>query len=233
MLETAIILSAGFGKRLLPLTASTPKPLIKLNSKCLIDYQIEKLVELGFKRILVNTHYLAEQIEDHISSLNFPNVEISAIRENKILGTGGGILNAMHLFDLDEILVINADIYFSDRYQIKKLLTLWEEGNFKALLMLKDKAKIDYPTDGDFSLSERNFLERSSKKYVFTGIASLKRDLFIGCKLQEFSYIEMIDNIISNGENSSIAGVELEGKWLDLGTQERLAQAGAYLKGDK
>ena len=107
----AMILAAGFGKRLGELTKSKPKPLLEVKGKPLIDYHIEKLISSGFKTIAINTHYLGAQISDHIIDNFGQRVEIHISHEKQLLGTGGGIKKAISDFGDEDIVVINSDIY--------------------------------------------------------------------------------------------------------------------------
>ena len=109
----AMILAAGFGKRLGRLTQNTPKPLIQVKGKALIDYHLEKLIKSGFETVVINLHYLGEQIEEHITSNFSGKIKIIFSHEKEILGTCGGISNVINHFGNDDFLVLNADI-FSD-----------------------------------------------------------------------------------------------------------------------
>ena len=108
----AMILAAGFGKRLGDITENKPKPLVQVQGKCLIDHHIEKLLFAKIKQITINTHYLAEQIANHVTSKYSDSADISIVYEKEILGTGGGILNATKNFGSEDFVVINSDIYF-------------------------------------------------------------------------------------------------------------------------
>ena len=107
----SMILAAGYGKRLGNLTQRTPKPLIEIKGKALIDFHIEKLIASGCKKIVINVHYLAEKIINHVSAKYIDAVDIVFSHEENILGTGGGIKNAVKHFNQDDFLVINSDIY--------------------------------------------------------------------------------------------------------------------------
>ena len=109
----SMILAAGYGKRLGNLTQDTPKPLIKVKGKALIDFHIEKLIAIGCNKIVINVHYLAEKIIKHVSEKYIDVIDIVFSHEENILGTGGGIKNAIKHFNQDDFLVINSDIYLS------------------------------------------------------------------------------------------------------------------------
>ena len=107
----SMILAAGYGKRLGSLTQNIPKPLIKVKGKALIDFHIEKLIAINCNKIVINVHYLAEQIIEHVSAKYIDSVDIVFSHEKNILGTGGGIKNAIKYFNQDDFLVINSDVY--------------------------------------------------------------------------------------------------------------------------
>jgi MurNAc alpha-1-phosphate uridylyltransferase len=232
-----MILAAGFGNRLKPITLTTPKPLVKVNNKALIDYAIEHLYEVGIKRIIVNTHYLAEQIHEHLKKYISSDIEIIISYEPEILETGGGILNAMQKHCSEPLLVINSDVYI-DKHNpeplLSELLKVWNPETMDLLLLLKDKDDIDVFYQGDFNLDTTCRIIRSTihpHKYVFAGAYIVKPSFFNGKSISKFPIYELFFQ--SNDEdymNFNFYGLPLKAKWFDIGTLERLNKLEKYLK---
>tara|TARA_B100000575_G_C23125714_1_gene652174 strand:- start:375 stop:1007 length:633 start_codon:yes stop_codon:yes gene_type:complete len=170
----AVILAAGFGKRLLPLTEGTPKPLLKVRGKNLIDYHIENLSKACVEKIIINTHYLPDLIENHVSA-KYKHLNIEFSREDKILGTGGGIKKAASMLSDGPILVINTDNFLEEDY--KKFI----DQSSSRVFVCKDE-------NGDFDV-ENGMVKLSSKKsFRFVGISILKKSEIIDVDLDEFDY---------------------------------------------
>jgi len=199
----AMILSAGYGKRLRPLTENCPKPLLKISNETLLSNTLKFLVRFGIKQVVINVHYKAEQIVDYINKNKF-NLVITIIKEKeKILDTGGGILNAIHHFSNEPFLVINPDTIWISDY-IKELQSM-EKDFFlkkqKCSMLVIDKSKsFDKNFRGDFNL-ENNLINRKDKKnlkYIYTGVQILKPDVFNRLDLKIFSINEIWDRLIQN-----------------------------------
>ena len=162
-INTALILCAGFGKRLNPLTLKIPKPLIKLNNLTMLENCINLNIKLGVEKIFLNTFYLSEQIYDFIKSKNF-EIDIQVISDgNKILDTGGGIKNMTNYFQDDDFLVFNPDTLWTDNYideinKLKKFYFLKKLTNI--LLVVRKELSFDQNFKGDFEL-EKNLLKKS------------------------------------------------------------------------
>ncbi|MDC0425313.1 nucleotidyltransferase family protein [Pelagibacteraceae bacterium] len=178
LIKKAIILAAGFGKRLLPLTKELPKPLLEIGGKKLIEYSIDLLRENNITEIIINSHYLHEKISEFITK-KYPNISLSY--EKNILDTGGGILNAMSFFDQENFFVLNSDTVWTRNYSddLHKLKEVFKNGNSKAALLLAHKKdSFDKNLSGDFSLDQNNLLNKSSNDYIYTGCQLLNPNIF-------------------------------------------------------
>jgi len=206
-----MILAAGFGKRLLPLTKQTPKPLLELKGKKLLQYSIEFLLSNKINDIIINTHYLSKQIEDFIHH-NFPQIVISY--EKNILDTGGGIMNAISFFQGENFLVLNSDTIWTLHYQkeLSRLTEIFENGKSKAaLLLVKKENSFDPNFIGDFDLDNKNFITKKNKQYIFTGCQLLNPNIFENYKKKIFSMNEIWHDLI---ETNSLNGFLSEQKFL-------------------
>ena len=178
LIKKAIILAAGFGKRLLPLTKECPKPLLEIGGKKLIEYSIDLLRENNITEIIINSHYLHEKISEFITK-KYPNISLSY--EKNILDTGGGILNAMSFFKQENFFVLNSDTVWTRCYSddLHKLKEVFKNGNSKAARLLAHKKdSFDKNLSGDFSLDKNNLLNKSSNDYIYTGCPLLNPNIF-------------------------------------------------------
>ena len=211
-IKKAVILSAGYGKRLNPITLSKPKPLIEINKTALLENTIHILEELGIEEIVINTHYLSKQIDEFMKNKKF-NSKISLIYEDmKILGTGGGVFNAAKKFKNDPFFVFNPDTVWSKHYlkDFKIMEELYFNNNCKAVLLVVHKNKsFDKTRLGDFNL-KGNLLDRSSdeKNYIYTGSQIINNSVFGDRKIDIFSMNVIWDSLIKNGELMGIKNDE-------------------------
>ena len=211
-IKKAVILSAGYGKRLNPITLSKPKPLIEINKTALLENTIHILEELEIEEIAINTHYLSKQIDEFMKNKKF-NSKISLIYEDmKILGTGGGVFNAAKKFKNDPFFVFNPDTVWSKHYlkDFKIMEELYFNNNCKAVLLVVHKNKsFDKTMLGDFNLTG-NLLDRSSdeKNYIYTGSQIINNSVFGDRKIDIFSMNVIWDSLIKNGELMGIKNDE-------------------------
>ena len=202
-IDTALILCAGFGKRLNPITLDTPKPLLKFNNTTFLETCIKTIIKLEFKRILINTFYLRKKILDFIESKNFP-IEIQIIDDGKkILDTGGGILNMISHLDDRNFMVFNPDTLWSENYveEIKKMQKFYLKKNLNNILLLSEKTlSFDQNFNGDFDLKNNLLSMNDEKKYIYIGCQILNKDLFRGYIIENFSISKIWNNLLDKDE---------------------------------
>jgi len=205
-----MILCAGFGKRLQPLTTKRPKPLLKIDNRTLLSNTINFLEKFGITQAVINVHHLGEQIVDYVEKKNF-NLDITIIREEeKILDTGGGVLNAIENFSKEPFLIINPDTIWNSSY-LKELKIIYEtfisNKKSKCFILVVDKNKsFDKKLKGDFNLIN-NFIDRKDKtnlNYIYTGLQIIKPEVFSLFNEKVFSINKVWDQLIDNHELNGI-----------------------------
>jgi len=208
-IKKAMILAAGFGKRLLPLTEKTPKPLIMVGPKNLLERSIELLINIGVDEIVINTHHLHQEIDNFLKNKNY-QISISVVKEKVLLDTGGGILNATKKFKNHPFFVLNPDtIWSKDYYEELKVLENSYLKNNKPILLLVDKINShDKSFKGDFNFKEKNYIVReASNQYIFTGIQIINRSIFGAINEKVFSMNLVWDQMVKEkkllGQESS------------------------------
>jgi len=215
----AMILSAGYGKRLHPLTLQCPKPLLKIYNETLLSNTIKFLERYGIKQVVINVHYLRDQIIDYIKKNKF-NLNIKIIKEEeKILDTGGGILNAIKYFD-ETFLCINPDTIWSLDY-IKELRILEKDFFLKkskcSMLVVNKKKSFDKSFSGDFNLKD-GIINRENKnhlQYIYTGLQFINPDIFKDIKKEVFSINTIWNQLI---ESKELHGLESNNNFLHVST---------------
>jgi MurNAc alpha-1-phosphate uridylyltransferase len=205
MIERAIVLAAGFGKRVLPLTNTTPKPLLKINNVSLLANTLNFLKKFGVKHFAINTHHLGEQIENFAKS-NKGIYDIKIFKEKEILGTGGGIRNALSFFLDKPFISINSDTIWSDEYlsPLKNLYKSFTKFNANSgLLMIKRENSFDKTLKGDFTIKSEPFLFRQagdSNNLIFTGCQIINPSLLKDKKNENFSIQPVWDEAIADNK---------------------------------
>jgi MurNAc alpha-1-phosphate uridylyltransferase len=233
-LQVAMVFAAGFGKRMLPITNTIPKPMVKVAGTCLIDYTLDQLAAANVQTAVVNTHHLAQVLENHLKSrsANAPKIVIS--HEENILETGGGIVKALPLLGSDPIFSLNSDIMLVDGATpaLKRLEEFWDATKMDVLMMLHPvEAAVGYDGTGDFELTTDNRImkpESGACSYVFTGVMIIKPEIFKDCIVEPFSvYRDFIHKkyIQSDNSLSRVYGLVHDGKWLHIGTPEGIKLA--------
>ena len=206
MIKKAMILAAGFGKRIHPLTLKHPKPLLKIGKETLLSNTLKFLKLFGIKQVVINVHYLGEQIVDYINKNKF-NLTINIVQEkDKILNTGGGVLNAINYFLNEPFLIINPDTIWNSHY-LKELKlmekTLFENKKSKCSLLVVNKEKsFDQSFKGDFNL-ENNLISRKDGddlNCIYTGLQIIKPEVFNGLSEEVFSINRIWDKLIASNE---------------------------------
>ena len=202
-INSALILCAGFGKRLNPLTLKTPKPLLTLKNKTILEKCISIIIKLGIKKIYLNTFYLGEQISNFIKDKTFP-IDIQIIDDGKnILDTGGGILNMINNSSENDFLVFNPDTLWSDNYikEIKDMCNLYSSNKLDNILLIVEKElSFDKSFRGDFQL-RNNLLKKTNKNnFIYIGCQILNRNLFKNRNLKNFSISEIWNELLKKNQ---------------------------------
>lgn len=231
--KQAMVLAAGLGKRMRPLTDTLPKPLIEVAGRSLIDRAIDRLREAGVEKVVVNTSYLAEKLEAHLGKIHHPHIVFS--REASPLETGGGIARALHHFASAPFFAVNGDVIWvngSGQSALHRLSSHWQEG-LDALLLLHPVAKaIGYEGRGDFSIEDDGSLVRSlpdkTAPYVYAGVQILHPQLFEGCPSGAFSLNLLYDKAMQR-RPQRIKAIVHDGAWLHVGDPHGVTLAEDYL----
>ena len=210
-----MILAAGRGERMRPLTDSTPKPLLRVGGKCLIDYHIDALVTAGVDKIVINLAWRGEQIRSHIAGTWSRGVEILFSDEgNEALETGGGVYKALPLLGDDPFWLVNGDVYAECRFDVDRLA----RKTLGHLLLVENPS---HNPEGDFALEHSLIRAQGQPRYTFSGISLLRPELFIGCRPGKFPLAPLL---IEASDRRTITGELLNAFWTDVGTPERLAE---------
>jgi N-acetyl-alpha-D-muramate 1-phosphate uridylyltransferase len=209
----AMILAAGRGERMRPLTDHTPKPLLKVDDYTLIEHTVMQLVSNGFHELVINHAYLGEQIEQTLGNGGQYDASIAYSREgDSALETGGGILKALPLLGDAPFLVVNGDI--ATDYPFARLRDVTFD---LAHLILVDNPS--HHPDGDFALHDKTVAEAQELRLTFSGVGIYNPELFAGCKPGKFPLTPLLRTAM---QNSRVSGEKHEGFWIDIGTPERL-----------
>ena len=225
----AMILAAGLGTRMRPLTLTTPKPLLLVAGKPLIQYHIERLVAAGITEMVINHAWLGEQLEDQMGDGQRFGARIIWSPEQEPLETGGGILKALP--DLspegDDFLLVNGDVFTN--YPFKHVTDLNAglglEADRLAHLILVDNP--GHNPEGDFALQEGQVIESGSDKLTFSGISLLSPRLFEGCSAGKFPLAPLLRAAM---QSNRVSGEHFRGYWRDIGTPERLSEVSSDVK---
>ena len=204
----AIILGAGFGKRMHPITKKTPKPLVKINGVTLLENSIKFLSSLGVKHIIVNAHHLHMEIVNFVKKKRFSSKVKVVIEKRKILDTGGGILNASRQFKKKIFFVLNPDTLWRRGYknEFKKLEKVYLKNKKPTMLLVSKNRSYDRSFKGDFNLNSKNeILRQKNNKFIFTGVQIISRSIFKKKKIKPFSMNKVWDDLIKNKELLGVA----------------------------
>ena len=206
-INTALILCAGFGRRLNPITLETPKPLLKIYNLTLLEHCINLIKLIGIKKILINSYYLKEQINEFIKKHKF-EIEIEIVEDGKeILDTGGGILNLISKSDEEDFLIFNPDTIWNKNYviEIDNMINFYSKSKFKNLLLVVNKKlSFDKSLVGDFDL-KNNLIIPNQKNYIYTGCQILNKLIFKNEKINNFSISKIWFGLI---KDSLLGGYE-------------------------
>ena len=198
-INTALILCAGFGKRLNPLTLNTPKPLLKLNNVSILETCINLIESVGVKKIIINTFYLDDQICNFLENKNF-RCEIKIVNDGKnILDTGGGILNMLNQSDEDNFLVFNPDTLWQKDYlyEIVEMEKFYFSNKIENILLLVNKNfSFDKNLNGDFEFQNNLISKNEDQNFIYTGCQILNKNIFTGFKVEKFSITNVWNKLI-------------------------------------
>ncbi|HET7605604.1 MAG TPA: nucleotidyltransferase family protein [Sphingomicrobium sp.] len=224
--KTAMIMAAGLGKRMRPLTATRPKPLIEVNGKALLDHVLEKLRAAGVGKIVVNVHYLAGALEAHLMSRDHGLDVVISDERNLLMETGGGLVKAEPLIDCDPFLALNSDNLWIDgpADTLKLLASQWDDARMDALLLLVPQARaLNHKGMGDFHMERSGRLRRRERShvapFVFTGIQIASKRLLRDAPEGPFSTNILWDRAIEAGR---CFGAVHQGLWFDVGTPQSI-----------
>ena len=230
---TAMVMAAGLGTRMRPLTATRPKPLVELAGKPLIDHVLDRLRAAGVGKLVVNVHYLADSLEAHLKS-TAGDFDLTISDERKLLlETGGGLVQAAPMIDCDPFLVVNSDNYWIDGPAdgLRLLASGWDDDKMDALLLLVPQARAgNHRGQGDFRMDRFGRLARRARSrvapYVFTGIQMISKRLLDGAPEGPFSTNWLWDRAIEAGR---CFGQVHQGLWFDVGTPKSITDTEAAL----
>jgi MurNAc alpha-1-phosphate uridylyltransferase len=230
--DHAMVLAAGLGTRMRPVTDAMPKPLVPVAGKPLIDHVLDRLADAGVKTAVVNVHHFADQIEQHVATRRSPQIVISDER-GKLLDTGGGVRTALPLLGSGPFFLLNSDTLWIDgvRRNLDRLARGFDPTRMDALLLLAATAtSVGYAGRGDFAMGADGVLRRRGERdvvpFVYAGAAVLSPQLFSDAPDGRFSLNMLFDRAIDAGR---LCGMRLEGVWMHVGTPEAIAAAEAAI----
>lgn len=231
-IHRAMVLAAGLGLRMRPITLTTPKPLVEVAGRTMLDRALDHLARAGIEDMVVNTHWLAERVKEHLAG--WPEVRLS--HEPDLLETGGGVAKALPLLGHDPFFVANSDIIWTDGQSpaLERLVQAWDTYKMDALLLLMPTAKaVGYEGKGDFFLDANGVPRRRRDPEVapllFAGVQILHPRLFEGCPEGKFSLNVLYDRALEEGR---LYGLVHDGNWYHVGTPEALPEVEALLRGE-
>jgi MurNAc alpha-1-phosphate uridylyltransferase len=231
--KTAMVMAAGLGKRMRPLTASRPKPLVKVAGKALIDHALERLASSGIRRVVVNAHYLAGSLEAHLARHSHGLQIVISDEREKLLETGGGLIKALPLLDEDPVLAVNSDNIWVEgpTDAVSLLANRWDDAEMDALLLLVPLARATcHSGKGDFHMDAGGRIARRKTgriaPFVFTGVQLISKRLLVDPPSEAFSTNIFWDRAIAAGR---AYGVAHQGLWFDVGTPGAITKTEAIL----
>jgi MurNAc alpha-1-phosphate uridylyltransferase len=224
----AMVLAAGLGLRMRPLTDRMPKPLVPVAGRALLDHVLDKLGNAGVSQAIVNVHYLPDQIIDHVTARAKPRVTISDERD-QVLGTGGGVVKALPLLGAAPFFLVNADTMWIDgvRPNLARLAEAFDPARMDVLLLMAPTtSSIGYDGSGDYAMladgALRKRREHQVVPFVYAGAAIMSPSLFANAPKGEFSLIRVFD---SANEQERLFGLRLDGVWMHVGTPDAVDAA--------
>ena len=232
-IDSAMVMAAGLGKRMRPLTATRPKPLVRVAGKALIDHSLDRIEAAGIGHVVVNVHYLADALEAHLSAQRRPFTIAISDERTRLLETGGGMVKALPLLTGDPILIVNSDNIWTDGPQdsIANLARHWDGERMDALLLvIRQASATGHRGKGDFHMDAAGRLSRRRPgrvaPFVYTGVQLVSRRFLDGAPDGPFSTNILWDRAIDAGR---LYGVAHMGQWFDVGTPASIAPTEAAL----
>jgi len=224
----AMVLAAGLGLRMRPLTDSMPKPLVRVAGSALLDHVLDKLADAGVSEAVVNVHYLPDQIIEHVASRARPKVTISDERD-AVLGTGGAVVKALPLLGSEPFYHLNADTMWIDgvRPNLVRLAEAFDPAKMDILLLMAPTANsIGYSGSGDYAMLVDGALRRRKENqvvpFVYAGVAIMSPALFADAPAGEFSLTKLFDRA---NEQERLFGLRMDGVWMHVGTPDAVRAA--------
>lgn len=224
----AMVLAAGLGKRMRPLTNDIPKPMVAFRGKPLIDHVLDRLAAAGITEAVVNVHYQPEPLERHLKKRKAPKIKISDER-GVLLDTGGGLVRALPLLGDKPFVIHNSDSVWVEGVgsNLDRLFSTWDETRMDSLLLMAlGSHSLGYDGHGDFTMDADGRLQRREESreapFVFTGVSIAHPRLFKDAPQGAFSLNKLWDRAIDSGR---LFGVRLDGTWMHIGTPEALTEA--------
>ena len=215
-INTALILCAGFGKRLNPITLNTPKPLLEIKDVSMLERCINLIEKLGIQKILINTFYLKDQFSVFLNSKNF-NIDIKIIEDGEhILDTGGGIQNMIKDSNEKDFIIFNPDTVWSNNYkdEILKMENMYFAEKLENILLLVNKKfSFDKKLKGDFNLKNNLINKETEKEFIYIGCQIINKKLFIKEKIENYSILEIWNNLL---DQKKLFGYESQKKFYHL-----------------
>ncbi|HEV7253956.1 MAG TPA: nucleotidyltransferase family protein [Mesorhizobium sp.] len=228
----AMVLAAGLGTRMRPITLSTPKPLVEVGGKALIDWGLDALADAGVALAVVNVHHLADQMEQHLQSRRRPEIVISDER-GKLLDSAGGVVKALPILGDGPFLILNADTFWIDGAQdsLSRLLQAWDDASMDILLLLADpqnatghSGSTDFLRDAEGRLSRA---KGSPEGLIYAGAGIFHPRIFAGAEAKPHSLNLYFDRAISEGR---LYGEHMDAHWITVGTPDAIASADAAVE---
>ena len=226
-IKHAMLLAAGLGTRMRPLTNTRPKPLIEVEGKAMIDYVLDALQDSGIERVIINTHYLADMIEDHVKNRTTPSITISDER-NQLLDSGGGVKKALPQLGSQPFLILNSDAIWLDgpKSNVTRMMEGWDPTKMDILLLLASTSHaVGWGNHGDFNMDQHGRLSRPQPgevtPFAYAGVAIFKPQLFN--HVPDIFSLNLLFNRAIEAE--ALFGIRLEGLWMHVGTPDAVEEA--------